>query len=206
MTATDTATTTTTPAPSPSAGADVSPPLAIVEPSGVVGWFTSSDHKRVGRLYIVTSLAIVVAALVVSALLALERIDTSATNILRADSVSQLFSLYRVGLIFCGIAPLLLGFGIAVVPLQVGARNIAFGRAAAASYWTWLFASGVLIGAYAANGGPGGGNSQAVDLFLLAFILLAAALGLGWICVATTILALRAPGMRLDRVPMFSWA
>jgi len=63
-----------------------------------------------------------------------------------------------------------------------------------------------MVGAYIANGGPGGGNAIAVDLFLASFGLVVVALVLGAICVATTVLTLRAPGMTLDRVPMFAWS
>ena len=70
--------------------------------------------------------------------------------------------------------PLFLGIAICVVPLQLGARTLAFPRAAAASFWGWLVASGVLIASYIMNGGPGGGDAKGVDLFLLSFAALVA--------------------------------
>ena len=69
--------------------------------------------------------------MVIGGLLALERIDATAATILHSDSVGQLLSLYRYGLVFVGVLPLLLGLAIAIVPLQVGADRIAFPRAAA---------------------------------------------------------------------------
>ena len=109
------------------------------------------------------------------------------------DAVVQLLSLYRYGLVFLGVLPLLLGLAIAIVPLQVGAYRIAFPRAAALSFWGWLIGAGLMVAAYAANGGPGGGNSEAVDLFLLSLALVVVSLLLGCVCVVTTALTLRAP-------------
>src|SRR5690606_15913908 len=120
-------------------------------------------------------------------------------------AIAQFVSLHTLGLAFLGATPLLLGLAIAVVPLQVGARSIAFPRAAAASFWLWLVGSLVFIGAIAADGGPGGGDPDSVELFLLAFGVLVLGLLLGSICVGTTVLTLRAPGMDLERVPFFAW-
>ena len=117
----------------------------------------------------------------------------------------QLLSLYRYGLVFIGVLPLLLGLAIAIVPLQVGAYRIAFGRAAALSFWGWLIGSGLMIAAYAANGGPGGGNSEAVDLYLLSLALVVVSLLLGAVCVVTTALTLRTAGMTLGRMPILAW-
>ncbi len=102
--------------------------------------------------------------------------------------------------------PLLLGVAVASVPLQVGARSLAFPRLAAAGFWTWLGGLVVVIVSLATNGGPGGGNAQMVDLFLAGLALLI--LGLAAIAgaLATTILTTRAPGMRMERVPFFSWS
>jgi cytochrome c oxidase subunit I len=169
-------------------------------------WLTTGDHRRIGRLYVALALVFTVALLVVAALLAFERVDDGSFDILHADAVAQLYSLYFLGAVFCVVAPLFIGLATAIVPLQVGARTIAFPRAAALAFWAWLVGTGVMVGAYLANGGPGGGNSIAVDLFIVSFGLIAVALVLGSVCVATTVLTLRAPGMTLDRVPLFAWS
>jgi heme/copper-type cytochrome/quinol oxidase subunit 1 len=176
------------------------------EPHPVVDWITTGDHKKIGRLFVVWALLFAVADLVIGALLAFERADDGGLQILKADTISQLYSYYGVTLIFCVVVPLLFGLATAIVPLQLGARGIAFPRAAALSFWTWLVGSGVMVGAYLANGGPGGGRSVAVDLFLAAFVVVVASLVLNAVCLATTICTLRAPGMTLDRVPFFAWA
>lgn len=182
------------------------PVAARPEPSGLAGWLTTGDHRRVGRLYVGFSLVFAVALLAVGALLGFEKIDSGDTQLLDADAVGQLFSLYRWGLALGVAAPLLLGLAIAIVPTQVGARSVAFPRAAALSFWAWVLGIGVMVGAFADNGGPGGGNSQAVDLFIAALVLVVAALCVGALCVATTVLTLRAPGMTLQRIPMAAWS
>ena len=173
--------------------------------AGVVAWITTTDHKRLGRMYIVASLLALLGVATVGLLLGLERADTS-TDLIDAGAVSQLFSAYRVGLTFCVLVPLLLGVATAIVPLQVGARSLAFPRLAAAGFYAWLIGSGIVIGAIAANGGPGGGDSRMVALFLVAHILLLVGLLAGAASVATTILTTRAPGMNMRRVPLFSWS
>lgn len=181
-------------------------PRPLREPSGLLDWITTSDHVKVARLYVVTSLLACVGALGVGAVLGLERIDGGGVQILELDAVAQLSSLYGYALAFGAVLPLLLGLAIGVVPLQVGARTVAFPRAAAVSYWAWLAGVGIMIGGYAVNGGPGGGNADGVDLFLLGLIITVLALSLAAVCVATTVLTLRAPGMTLARVPFFAWS
>src|SRR5689334_14195430 len=75
---------------------------------GLAGWVVTDDHKRIGRLYMALSVLAVIGALVIGALLALERINPNAAQILPLDTVVQLFSLYRTGLVFLGVVPLLL--------------------------------------------------------------------------------------------------
>lgn len=175
-------------------------------PTGFAGWVMTVDHKRIGRLYMGVSLVVLVGATLVGGLLALERIDATATQILNLDSVVQLLSLYRFGIVFAGVLPLLLGLSIAIVPLQVGAYRIAFPRAAAASFWGWVLGSGLMILAYVLNGGPGGGDSEAVDLFLVSLGMVVVSLLLGAVCVVATTLTMRTAGMTLGRAPLLAWS
>ncbi len=183
-----------------------SPAGTVSQPSGLYDWLTTADPTKIGRLYVGTSVLVLLGMLGIGALLGLERIDGGGAQIVPLDTVSQLYSLYGYGLVFGAALPLLFGLALAVVPLQVGARTVAFPRAAAASYWTWLFGTGVMIAAYAINGGPGGGDSDGVSLFLVALGVMILALCLLAVCVATTVLTLRAPGMTLNRVPFFAWS
>lgn len=178
------------------------PPAA----GGLGGWLTTVDHTQIGRLYVVTSLVVALAALGLGAILAYERIDPDGLQLLDGDSVAQLGQLYGFGLAFGVVAPLLLGLACAIVPLQVGAGTIAYARAAAASFWGWVLGTGLMIASFAMNGGPGGGDANGVDLFLGSLALTAVSLLVLAMCLGATIVTLRAPGMFLDEVPMFSWS
>jgi cytochrome o ubiquinol oxidase subunit 1 len=168
-------------------------------------WFTTADSKVIGRNLIGASLLALLGTAVSGALLGAERID-GADSLFDVDALPQLFSAYRVGLVYGVLVPLLLGIAVAVVPLQLGARSLAFPRVAAAGFWTWLGGLILTIVALVDNGGPGGGNADMVDLYLAAQALLLIGLGAVALCVAATVLTTRAPGLRLSRVPFFSWS
>lgn len=197
---------TMTTSPAEIHAADAADPAVrpYVAPTGLAAWLTTGDHKRIGRLYIGFALLLGLATAVVGGLLSLERLD-SGKVVLPDNALGQMLSLYRVGFAFLVVVPLLVGVAIAVVPLQVGAQGIAFPRAAALSFWTWLIGAGLLIGAYAANGGPGGGESEAVALFLSSFTMVLFALITAAVCVATTVVTGRAAGMTLLRTPALAW-
>jgi len=173
---------------------------------GVAAWATTTDHKRIGRLFIGCALLIAIAAAALGAVVGVERITATGYSILDKDSVTQIFSLYRVGISFGVMLPLLLGVAIAVVPLQVGAKTIAFARSAMFGFWMWLAGLGLAVGSTIANGGPGGGNAKMVDLFLLGMGIAVIGALAAAVSVVTTVLTSRAPGMTLLRVPMSSWS
>jgi heme/copper-type cytochrome/quinol oxidase subunit 1 len=171
----------------------------------VTDWTTTVDHRRIGRLFAGSGLVAGLGLLVVAVLLAADRIDSSAT-FLPIDATYQMSTLYRVGLAFLAVAPIVLGLAIAIVPLQVGASNIAFPRAATFSYVTWLGGSVLVVGSVIANGGPGGGSNWYAELFLAGMVVVILGLLIASICVVATVTTLRAPGLTIDRVPMFSFA
>jgi len=173
---------------------------------GIGSWATTTDHKKIGRLFVVAALIAGAAAAVVGAFLGFERISATGYSILDLDSIDQLTSLYRVVLAFGVALPLMLGIGIAVVPLQIGSKAIAFGRLALFGFWMWIAGLGVIVYSIASNGGPGGGESKMVDLFLVGVVIAAGGALSAVVCLVTTVLTNRAPGMNLSRVPMLSWA
>jgi heme/copper-type cytochrome/quinol oxidase subunit 1 len=172
--------------------------------AGIAAWLTSTDHKRIGRMYLCSGVVGTAAGGVVAALLGAERSSESA--FLDAGALVQMFQLERLALVYFGLVPLTLGLAIAVVPLQLGARQIAFPRLALTGFYAWLGGLVLSIVALADNGGVGGGNGQAVDQFLaghgLMFLGLLASAG----SVATSVLTTRAPGMTMRRVPLFAWS
>lgn len=183
-----------------------SAPLPAPPPAGPAGVFGTSDHKTVGRLYLGCSLLLLAGALVLAGLVGLEGVDANSIDVLTGDSFFQIFTLSQVSLIFLGVLPAFVGLGTYLVPLQVGAATIAFPRAAAAAFWTWLMGAGLLVAAYAVNGGPAGGEPEGVLLFLAGFAVVIAALLLGVVCIITTVVTARPAGMTMLRVPAFSWA
>ncbi len=128
-------------------------------------WVTTTDHKRIGRMYVGVGLLALLVTSALGALLGLERADDGST-MLDADALLQMFQAYRVGLVFAAIIPLGLGLAIAVVPLQLGARSIAFSRVALTGFYSWFGGLALTLVALGRNGGIGGGDDQAVDLFL----------------------------------------
>ena len=168
-------------------------------------WVTSPDHKKIGRLYAGFGLLVLAAAAVVAVLLGLERAD-DGSELLAAGSLLQVFQVYRVGLIVGGLAPIALGLALAVAPLQVGARQVAFPRVALIGFYFWLAGFTFTVVALARNGGIGGGDETAVDLFLAGLGLAAVGLAATATSVATTVLTARAPGMTMRRVPLFAWS
>jgi cytochrome c oxidase subunit 1 len=173
----------------------------VVAPVSILG---SGDHKTIGLVYVVASLLFGVAGWVATALWGAHQVGDQ--NFLSADAANTLFTAGRLGLVLLVIVPLLLGLATYLVPLQVGANTLAFPRAASAALWTWVISGGILIVANAIDGGLGGGSDEAVDLGLLAIAGLVLAIVIATVCVITTAIALRTPGMTLDRVPMFTWA
>ena len=173
---------------------------------GLAGVLGSGDHKVIGRLYIVTSLIFGLGVVVLGALVALEGVKPATLDVFEKDTVFQAFTMFRFGTLFLLAFPLVIGVSLAVVPLQVGAKAIAFPRAAAVSYWGWLIGSGLFIASYAVNGGPGGGRSSGVNLWITAMVLIVLSILIAAICLATTVLALRHSGLTLDRTPLFAWS
>ncbi len=207
-------------------GGEVSTPMAVIEtppetvaaasepstgahlaqPTGLAGVLGSGDHKVIGRLYVVSALIFGLVILTLGGLLSFEATAPTSTDVFSSSTVFQFFTLFRLGSVFLVALPLVVGVAMVVVPLQVGARAIAFPRAAAASYWGWLMGSVLLLVAYAIDGGPAGGRSSGVNLFLASFGLVVVSIVLAAIALATTVLALRHTGLSLSRTPLFAWS
>ena len=184
---------------------DASPSVAEATVVGAFDWVTTTDHKRIGRLFAGAGLLVLLATAALGLVLGLERADDTNT-VVDADALLQMFQMYRVGIVLGGLVPLALGLAVAVVPLQLGARSIAFPRVALTGFYAWLGGFALAMIALARNGGMGGGDNNMVDLFLagvgLSVLGLIATAG----CVATSVLTTRAPGMTMRRVPLFSWS
>lgn len=187
-----------------SAAAAASRPGVVSE---VLDWAVTADHKRIGRLFIGFGLLALLGALVVGALAGVERaVDPDTFDIFSATSEGQVLALQRLLLVYGAVVPVLLGLAVAVVPLQLGARAIAFPRVALAGFYSWFAGVVLAIVSLANHGGPGGTDRRFTGLFLTSTALIALGLLAAALSVATSVLTTRTPGLSLLRVPAFSWA
>ena len=189
----------------PTSGAG-DPSDALRPTGGLAGLLGSGDHNVVGRLWIATAVVFLLGAGTLGILLGAERIDTTTYDVFEGPHYLQAFSLHAVTGLFLFAIPMLIGVATIVTPRQVGARTIAFPRAAALAYWAYLVGGALVIVSYLMNGGVGGGRQNGVDLFIASLGLVCVAMILASVCLATTIVGLRTAGLRLDRVPAFSWS
>jgi heme/copper-type cytochrome/quinol oxidase subunit 1 len=171
----------------------------------VVSAFTSTDHKITGRLYLAGGLLGLLATVVVNVLIAVERLD-AGDGVLAVEVIPQLLDAQRVGLVFATLLPLVMAACVYAVPLQLGARSIAFPRLASSGFWMWFGGAILTAIALVNNGGTLGGDADAVGLFIAGMGLMAIGLTATAGTVATTVLTTRAPGMTMRRVPPFSWS
>ena len=173
---------------------------------GLASVLGSGDHKVVGRIWIVAALIDLVLVGASAVWVALLRVDSERLAADAPGLFDQAFAFRSIGGVFLFLLPLTIGIATIVVPLQVGAPTIAFPRAAAAAAWTHLLGGGLLVGAFAIDGGPLGRDVDGVRLFVAALLLMVVGFVVAWICIGTTVIALRAPGMALTRVPLFAWS
>ena len=197
-----------------------SPPVADTAPAAasprVVGLFdalTTTDHKRIGRLWLRSGVSALLAATIVGVVLTVENSNSSADDLFGGvNNYFQYFSLYRFGLVLLVVAPLFVGLATVVVPMQVGATNIAFPRAAHGAVWLFMIGAGITVvsvvagGGWGALGGVSGGERDAIALTLVGTALVIVSLLAASICIATTVVSLRTAGMNLLRVPLFAWS
>jgi cytochrome c oxidase subunit 1 len=185
----------------------------------VTSWLTTVDHKRIGLLYIATSLVF----FGIGGLLSLfirAQLATPNEHFVTRDRYDELFTMHGTTMIFLVVVPILAGFGNFLVPLMIGARDVAFPRLNAFSYWMFLLGGVVLYSSYLAKGGPAKagwtsypplsedafsrGNGQ--DLWILSLHILAVSSLAGAINFIATIHNMRALGMTWTRMPLFVWS
>jgi cytochrome c oxidase subunit I len=194
------------------------PARAMAEPArgGLLAWLTTTDHKKIGILYLINSFAFfgIAGGL---ALLMRSELARPGIQYFQPHLYNEFFTLHGTLMIFLVIFPLLAGFGNYFVPLQIGALDMAFPRINALSFWL-LPAGGLTIisGFFAAGGAAACGWTcyaplseqlgTGVDVWIAGLILVGTASILGAINFVVTILRMRAPGMTMMRMPVFTWS
>ena len=183
----------------------------------IASWLVTTDHKRIGILYIGTSVVFLVLAGLMGLAIRLQLAQANA-DVLSPERYNELVTIHGTSMVFLVGVPILAGFGNFLVPLMIGARDVAFPRLNALSYWLFLFGGLVLMGSFFASGGAAQagwtsypplseqtpGNGQ--DLWILSLHILTASSIAGAINFLVTIHNLRTPGMTWTRMPLFVWS
>jgi cytochrome c oxidase subunit I len=185
---------------------------------GLVGWFTTTDHKKIGILYMVTAFAFFLLGGVLALLIRAE-LAQPGRDLVGESAYNQLFTMHGSIMMFLFAVPMAFGFANYLVPLHLGAPDMAFPRLNALSYWLFIgggltMVSGFLSARGAAQFGwtaytplsdaihsPGAG----ADLWIMGVVVTGVATVLGAVNIITTVLCLRAPGMTMFRMPIFTW-
>ena len=192
-------------------------PVPTWQRGRVASWLTTVDHKRIGILYIVTACLFFLAGGVM-ALLMRTQLSQADNDFLTRDSYNQVMTMHGTTMIFLVVVPILAGFGNYLVPLMIGARDMAFPRLNALSYWLFVFGGVVLMSSFFANGGASrsgwtaypplstqlSGNGQ--DLWILGLHILPLSSLAGAINFLVTVQNMRTAGMSWTRTPLFIWS
>ncbi len=186
-------------------------------PSGIWSWLTTVDHKRIGILYLVTAVFFFCWGGLEALVIRTQLIGPNM-KIVNAEQYNQLFTMHGTTMVFLVIMPLSSAFFNFLIPLQIGARDVAFPRLNAFSYWVFLFGGIVItlpiLFGLAPNGGWFGyapittmaySSGYNIDYWVLGLQILGVASLAAAFNFITTIINMRAPGMHLMRMPIFTW-
>ncbi|MPV35997.1 aa3-type cytochrome oxidase subunit I [Georgenia subflava] len=185
----------------------------------IVSWITSTDHKTIGYLYLVTAFAFFMIGGVLALLVRAELFAPGIQLVQSNEQYNQLFTMHGTIMMLLFATPLFVGFGNIMIPLQIGAPDVAFPRLNMFSYWLFLFGGLVAVGGFltpkgAASFGwtaytplsnatfsPGLGG----DLWVLGLAMTGFGTIFGSVNFIATIITMRAPGMTMFRMPIFTW-
>jgi cytochrome c oxidase subunit I len=205
-------------------------PTAVVRPAilrrpqattGFWSWFTTVDHKKIGIMYAVTALVFLVIGGVEALLIRWQLAGPDGT-LLSASQYNQLFTMHGTTMVFLVGMPLAVAFGNYLVPLQIGARDVAFPRLNIFGYWAFLLGGIFLYSSFVLGGAPDGGwfgytpltstpladgflPGRGPDFWTVGLVMLGIGSTTAAINFIVTILNMRAPGMTLLRMPVFTW-
>lgn len=190
---------------------------ATSEPSGLLSWLTTVDHKRIGILYLVTTAGFFGLGGLEALVMRIQLAQPNAT-ILDPDAYNALFTMHGTTMIFLSFTPMMLGFSNYFVPLMIGARDMAFPRLNAMTYWLLLFGGLLLYFSFLTGEPPNVGwfayaplteapfsTSHGVDYWILGITVISVGSVAGAINVLVTVIKERAPGMSARNLPPFVW-
>ena len=187
------------------------------DPPGFAGFIGTVDHKRIGLRYIITASIFLLLGGVEAGIMRLQ-LAGPALHVLSPDEYNQLFTMHGVTMIFLYAGPVLSGFSNYLWPLLFGSRDMAFPRLNALSYWIFLLAGLFIYASFLFGSVPNDGwfnyvpyASKAynpghnIDFYTLGLIFLGISTTVGAVNFVVTFLRTRAPGMSINRVPIFVW-
>ena len=187
-----------------------------VNPTGIWSWITTVDHKRIGIMYGITAFILFLSGGIEATIMRLQ-LAGPELDIVSAAIYNQLFTMHGTTMIFLAIMPLSAAFFNYLIPLQIGARDVAFPRLNAFSYWTFLGGALMLKLSWIGGATDAGwfgyapltsidqNPGKGIDFWILSLqILGVASLGSAFNFIVT-IINLRAPGMTWMRLPLFTW-
>jgi cytochrome c oxidase subunit 1/cytochrome c oxidase subunit I+III len=185
---------------------------------GIPGFFNSVDHKRIGIRYIYTAFVFFFIAGLLALVMRVQLAEPDA-HVLSPDTYNQFFTMHGTAMIFLFNTPVLAGFGNYLVPLMLGSRDMAFPRLNAFSYWIFVLSAVFLFSSFVIGHPPDGGwfaytplTTKAyspginLDFWGLGVVFVGISTTVGAINFIVTIFKLRAPGMTLNRMPIFVWS
>ncbi len=191
----------------------------VSAPEGLWSWFATVDHKDIGVLYILTSLVFFLIGGLEAVFMRLQLITPNA-RVLSPEAYNQFFTMHGTTMVFLVVMPTLVGFANYFVPLMIGARDMAFPRLNAMSYWLFVFGGIFLYFSFVAGGAPDGmwfmyvpqtlppfttTANPGPDYWAAALLVTAVGTIATSVNLIVTILAFRAPGLRISRLPLFVW-
>ncbi len=194
-------------------------PAAAAGRSALYDWVTTTDHKKIGILYIINSFVFFFIAGVL-ALLVRSELARPGLQFVTDLQYNELFTMHATFMIFLFVIPMLAGFGNYIVPIQIGAPDMAFPRINAMSFWMLPLAGVLLLLGFVTGGTAAAGwtsyaplsedralaaTGSGQDLWIVALVLIGTSSILGAINFLVTIFKMRAPGMTLFRMPIMAW-
>ncbi len=192
-------------------------PKRPTHPTGILNWITTIDHKKIGVLYGVTAFILFLTG-GIEALLIRMQLAAPGMDFVSPEIYNQLFTMHGTTMIFLAIMPMGAAFFNYLIPLQIGARDVAFPRLNAFSYWTFLAGAIMIKSSWFLGGAPNAGwfgyapiteiaynPGHGIDFWILSLQVLGIASLAAAFNFIVTIINLRAPGMTLMRLPVFTW-
>ncbi|KAB2346344.1 aa3-type cytochrome oxidase subunit I [Actinomadura rudentiformis] len=194
------------------------PPRPRPRGSVLVSWLTTTDHKVIGYLYLITSFVFFLLAGLMAMVIRAELAEPG-TQVVSNEQFNQMFTIHGTVMLLLFATPLFVGFANVIMPLQIGSPDVAFPRLNMFSYWLFLLGGLIVFSSFIAPGGaaafgwtayspltsdirsPGVG----ADLWIMGLSLSGFGTILGGVNFITTIIGMRAPGMTMFRMPIFTW-